>query len=122
MNKILLLSLIVTGSFGIFSASSCKKTEPCEAVITVKDTLGKPLAGATVSIHPDSATLANLGSDQDYLSDVVQEAVTSSSGEVFFTVQREAVLDVDVIYLTQTAQDYIRLQEGETARLTVIVE
>ena len=102
-------------AFALFAAA-CKKTEPCEAIITVQDTLGNPLAGIKVVIRQDSVR-----SPKNVQSNIFQENFTGSSGEAVFEVKWEAVLNVEVYYDTTTVRDYIRLEQSETVRKTVTV-
>lgn len=115
MNRyLLILSLALAG---LLTASSCKKTGPCEAVITVVDTLGRSVAGAKVVLRQDSVVNSN-----GVRADIFDEEFTTSNGEAIFKFSNEAVLNVEVTSLTLTAKDYIRLEQSETVRKTVTVK
>ncbi len=116
MNRyLLLLSLAFAG---LFIVSSCKKTEPCEAIITVVDTLGRSVAGAKVVLRQDSVVNPQTG----VRADVFDEEFTASNGEAIFKFSWEAVLNVEVTSGSRTAKDYIRLEQSETVRKTVVVK
>lgn len=116
MNRYLILFSLAF--IGIITVSSCKKTEPCEAIITVVDTLGRPVAAAKVVLRQDSVVNPQTG----VRADIFDEEFTTSSGEAIFKFQWEAVLNVEVTSSTLTAKDYIRLEQSETVRKTVVVK
>ncbi|MBL7923285.1 MAG: hypothetical protein JNL88_03715 [Bacteroidia bacterium] len=116
MNRILLL--LGLALIGLLVVSSCKKTEPCEAIITVVDSLGRPVAAAKVVLRQDSVVNPQTG----VRADVFDEEFTTSNGEAIFKFQWEAVLNVEVTAQTLTAKDYIRLEQSETVRKTVLVK
>ncbi len=115
MNRILTIILSLSGLF--FLTTSCKKTEPCEAVITVVNEQGQPVAGARVVLRQDSVVNPQTG----IRADIFDEEFTTSSGEAFFEFKWEAVLNVEAEFDTLNARDYIRLEQSETVRKTVIV-
>ncbi|MBK9400455.1 MAG: hypothetical protein IPN36_06215 [Bacteroidetes bacterium] len=116
MNRYLILLTLALA--GLLTVSSCKKTEPCEAIITVVDTLGRPVSAAKVVLRQDSVVNPQTG----VRADVFDEEFTTSNGEAIFKFQWEAVLNVEVTSLTLTAKDYIRLEQSETVRKTVVVK
>ncbi|MCE2845770.1 MAG: carboxypeptidase-like regulatory domain-containing protein [Sphingobacteriales bacterium] len=101
----------------LLSAASCKKTEPCEAIITVVDPQGAPVPGARVVLRQDSVVNPQTG----VRADILEEEFTSSNGEAIFEFKWEAVLNVEVDVDTLSARDYIRLEQSETVRKTVTV-
>jgi hypothetical protein len=115
MNRILTIILSLSGLF--FLTTSCKKTEPCEAVITVVNEQGQPVAGARVVLRQDSVVNPQTG----IRADIFDEEFTTSSGEAFFEFKWEAVLNVEAEFDTLNARDYIRLEQSETVRKTVVV-
>ncbi len=116
MNRyLIILSLAIAG---LLAVSSCKKTEPCEAIITVVDTLGRPVPAAKVVLRQDSVVNPQTG----VRADIFDEEFTTSNGEAIFKFQWEAVLNVEVTSLTLSAKDYIRLEQSETVRKTVVVK
>ena len=99
------------------TASSCKKTKPCKAVITVVDSLGEPIAGAKVVLRQDSVVNAQTG----VRADLFQEQISAGTGEAFFEFEWEAVLNVEISKDVLTAKDYIRLEQSEEVRKTVVL-
>ena len=98
---------------------NCKKTGPAEAVITVRDTLGNPVAGAKVILRQDSVINPTTG----VRADIYQEHFTGSSGEAAFSFELEAVLNIEVIKDSiRKADEYIRLEQDETVRKTVVLD
>jgi hypothetical protein len=110
--------LIVFVALTAIATTSCKKTEPCKAVITVQDSLGKPVVGARVILRQDSVINPSTG----VRADVFQEKYSLNNGEAFFEFGLEAVLNVEVDYDVRSARDYIRLEQSETVRKTVVVK
>jgi len=84
----MLKNIILLAAFaGIVSVTACKKTEPCKAIITVVDTLGRPVVGATVVLRQDSVVNAQTG----VRADLFQEQLSTGTGEAFFEFKWEAV-------------------------------
>ena len=110
--------ILVASMLALVVVPACKKTEPCEAIITVVDTLGRPVAGAKVVLRQDSV----INSQNGVRADIFDEEFTASNGEALFEFKWEAVLNVEVVSQTQQAKDYIRLVQSETVRKTVIVK
>jgi hypothetical protein len=100
------------------TASSCKKTKPCKAIITVVDSLGDPVAGAKVILRQDSVVNAQTG----VRADLYQEQFSAGTGEAFFEFEWEAVLNVEISKDALTAKDYIRLEQSEEIRKTVVLK
>jgi len=100
------------------TSTSCKKTGKCNAVIRVEDTLGLPVVGARVILRQDSVINPTTG----VRADVYQEQVSVTSGEAYFEFPLEAVLNVEVSKNTLKAKDYIRLEQSETVRKTVVIK
>ena len=116
MYRYAVILLVVVAALS--TTSSCKKTKPCDAVIVVTDTNGIPLAGAHVVVRQDSVVNPNTG----VRANIFEENYTVASGEAFFEFKWEAVLNVEVTYATRAGKDYIRLQQSQTVRKTVIVK
>lgn len=100
----------------IGSVSSCKKTEPCNAVITVLDSLDRPVVGATVVVRQDSVVNTN-----GVQADIYQESTTAANGQAYFEFKWEAVLNVEVTYDSVMVRDYIRLEQSETVAKTIYI-
>jgi hypothetical protein len=116
MKNIIIAGIILL----VFTAQwSCKKTGPAEAVITVQDSLGAPVAGAKVVLRQDSVVNPNTG----VRADIYQEAVTSSGGQAFFKFELEAVLNIEVSKDSITENDeYIRLEQNKTVNKIVVLD
>ncbi len=110
--------LILTVIFAAALISSCKKTGPCEAVITVRDTLGRAIGNAKVVLRQDSVVNPSTG----VRADIFEEAFTTGTGEAFFKFEWEAVLNIEASYDVMSAKDYIRLEQSATVRKTVVVQ
>ena len=115
MKKVALyLFLILTLAFNW----NCKKTGPAEAVITVKDSLGKPVAGAKVVLRQDSV----VNPTTSIRANIYQEKTTASTGEAFFSFELEAVLNIEITKDAFTRSDeYIRLEQNKTVRKTIAI-
>ena len=110
---LLLLAITV-----VFASTSCKKTKPCEAIVTVMDPLGLPVAGARVILRQDSVINPTTGIRADILAD----GITAGNGEVHFEIKLEAVLNLEVSLDLLSAKDYIRLEQSELVRKTVVLK
>jgi hypothetical protein len=89
------------------SATSCKKETECEAIVTVNDTNGVPVQGASVRV---------------FAGQVDQSGTSDGAGQVKFTFQHPAILDIHALHVNfpgDTAKGIIRLEEGEEVRKTV---
>ncbi len=109
---------LILAFMGIIATTSCKKTKPCEAVITVTDSLGRPIAGAIVVLRQDSVINPETG----VRANIFDEETTAGNGEAIFSFSWEAVLNVEVTHQTKSAKDYIRLEQSETVRKTVVLK
>lgn len=115
MRKVLIAGVVVM----LALQWSCKKSGPADAVVTVQDSLGNPVAGAKVVLRQDSVVNPNT----NIRADVYQEKVTSSSGQAFFSFELEAVLNIEVSKDSITENDeYIRLEQNETVSKVVILD
>lgn len=111
------LAAILAGSF---TMTSCEdKTGPCGAVITVTDSLGKRVQGATVTLRPDSSVYAPGSPPVD--TSVTQTAITDVVGQATFSYKLEAVLIIDAEKGLKTGRDYIRLESAKTVSKTVVI-
>ena len=116
MKKIALYSVLI---LVIAVVASCKKTEPAEAVVTIHNAQGQPVAGAKVVLRQDSVVNPTTG----VRADVYQEKMTASTGEAFFSFELEAVLNVEITKDSITKNDeYIRLEQNETVRKTITLD
>jgi hypothetical protein len=97
---------------------ACKKTNgPCDAVITVVDSLGKRVQGASVVLRQDSVINPTNGTQA-----VINETkITNGSGQASFSFKLEAVLNIEADKGSLSARDYIRLEQGEQVAKTVVL-
>ncbi|HNQ11682.1 MAG TPA: hypothetical protein PKH65_00100 [Bacteroidia bacterium] len=101
-----------------FTLFSCKKTGPADALITVRDTLGKPVSGATVVLRQDSVVNPGTGAQ----ANINLQKTTDSGGQVFFSVQWEAVLNIEASKGNLSASDYIRLEQSKQVDKVVVIK
>ncbi len=105
-------------SIMILMTWSCKKTTPAEALISVRDTNGKAVSGATVVLKQDTVVNSTTG----VKADIYEEKTTNSEGQAFFSFKWEAVLNVEVTKGTLVETDYIRLQQSKTVEKEIILK
>lgn len=104
---------ILTGTF-----YSCRKTGPADAVVTIVDTLNRPVQGAKVVLRQDSVVNTHTGVQ----ADVYQEQISDFNGQAVFSFQLEAVLIVEVTKGALYEDDYIRLEQSKQVEKTVILK
>ena len=115
--KNILIAGIITLLFT--SQWSCKKSGPADAVITIQDTLGRPVNGAKVILRQDSVVSPTTG----VRADIYQEQVTGTTGDAFFSFELEAVLNIEVSKDSITENnEYVRLEQNKTVRKIVILK
>ena len=97
--------------------SACEKSGPAEAVITVTDSTGKRISGATVVLRQDSVVNPTTGAQA-----VINESkVSDGSGQASFSFKLEAVLNVEVDKGLLSGRDYIRLEQSKQVTKTVVI-
>lgn len=111
--QILLVALLVVPA--VFS--SCKKSGPAEAIVTVLDSTGRRISGAVVALKQDSV----VNPTNNVQASVNQQQITDASGQAYFTFKLEAVLNVEVSKGLLSARDYIRLEQSKEVAKTVII-
>ena len=109
--SVLCLSLII-------GVSSCKKSGPAEAIITVHNSLGSPVAGVLVVLRQDSVVNPTTGIQ----ASVIQQNTTDFSGTASFSFELEAVLNVEVSKDTLKVRDFIKLQQNDIVAKTIILK
>lgn len=112
---LVLTSLIVMTVLFTFS---CKKEGPCEAIITITDSAGVAVRGATVILRQDAVVNPTTGVQ----ANVYQEGVTDGYGKASFEFKLEAVLNIEASKGPKTGKDYIRLEQSKTVYRTVIIK
>ena len=91
--------------------TSCAKESDCDAVVSVVDTVGSPIVGATVKLDYNGG---GLQSDQQ---------VTDASGRASFTFKYEAVLDITVTHPQHAlTTGIIKLEAGKTVDKTITMQ
>ena len=112
-----LTGLILVGIFLALSFYGCKKDGPTLAVISVVDSINRPVQGALVILWQDTAVNKTNG----VASDLRVTKTSDASGKAEFDFQLEAFLNIDVIYNADTGRSFIRLKEHETVNKTVVI-
>ncbi|TAH42389.1 MAG: hypothetical protein EYC69_05500 [Bacteroidetes bacterium] len=112
-----LAGLIMLGFFLSLSFFSCKKDGPTKAVISVVDSINRPVQGAQVILWQDTAVNKTNG----VASDLRVVKTSDAAGKAEFEFQLEAFLNIDVIYNADTSRSFIRLKEHETVNKTVVI-
>ncbi len=110
------LIIIVLLSSVIFFPVACKRGGPSDAVITVLDSLGKPVAGATVKLTAPPKGGSTLAS---YLPDI---QVTGSDGKTVYSFPLEAVLTAQVSKGNLMVFDIVRLKREDSITQTIILK
>jgi hypothetical protein len=97
------------------TSTSCKKDTDCTAVITVLDTAGVPVSGASIRLFSSLATTNSQLQEQILVAD--------SKGEATFVFKHQAILDItathSLLFPGDTAKGLVKLEPGETVRETV---
>ena len=86
-------------------------------MITVVDSINRPVQGALVILWQDTAVNKSNG----VVSELRVSKTTDASGKAEFEFQLEAFLNIDVLYNADTARSFIRLKEHETVNKTVVI-
>ena len=116
-----LFALLLFVSFvAIFSfLPSCKKETDSTVIVTVVDSTGTPVVGATIVLHPDSASLKG----KDPLDGQVQSKTSDVAGKAQFVFKYEAILKVDASRGTlSNVGDVVKLEPGKQVEKMVTVK
>ena len=100
------------------TSHSCKKDGPCQAIITITDTAGIAVKGATVILRQDAVVNPTTGAQ----ANVYQEGTTDVYGKASFEFKLEAVLNIEASKGTKIGKDYVRLEQSKTVYRTVIIK
>ncbi|HNS12154.1 MAG TPA: hypothetical protein PKM97_06030 [Bacteroidia bacterium] len=111
------IGLIMVAVFLALSFFACKKDGPSRAVITVVDSIGRPVQGALVILWQDTAVNKSNG----VASELRVSKNSDAAGRAEFEFKLEAFLNIDVLYNADTARSFIRLKEHETVNKTVVI-
>lgn len=122
LNKI--FRTIILGFFSLVlvtTFTSCKKEKDIVAIITVKDSSGNLVSGATVTLYPAPVHSQTSGDLPN--SSLTKSNVTDANGKVQFTYELEAILNVEatktILPNTYTGKNIIRLLKGKTVEKTI---
>jgi hypothetical protein len=107
--------LMVLASFAVLTFFSCKKSGPTIAIVTVVDTLGRPVANVNVRLWQDTSHSQQTGIQ----SDINVTKKSDGSGKAQFEFDLEAYLNIEAIKGADSAKGFIRLTEHETEEKTV---
>ena len=110
MKKIFIKASILFLLSGLicFSLPSCTKTTDSTTTITVLDTLGALVSGATVHIYPKS-----LKAGETVLAGQDQTQVTSG-GKATFVFKHEAILNIEAsLGALHNTGDVVKLEPGD---------
>ncbi len=106
---------VISGFLVLTGLSSCKKDGPTKALITVVDSLNRPVQAASVTLWQDTST----NSVNGVQSKVRITKKSDAAGRAEFEFKLEAFLNIEVIKNDDTARSFIRLKEHETVTKTV---
>ena len=109
------MALMVLASFAFLTFFSCKKSGPTVAIITVVDSLGRPVGNANVRLWQDTSHSQQTGVQ----SNINVTKVSDGSGKAQFEFDLEAYLNIEAIKGADSAKGFIRLVEHETEEKTV---
>jgi len=109
LSSFIIVALVATI---ISPLTSCQKNSDCTAVITVIDSVGATLSGASVRLYFDSKNGKGF---------IESTQVTDGSGNTTFVFKLQAIFDVDVTYKGKTAAKagIVTLQPGSSVSKTV---
>jgi len=108
-------ALFVLASFTLLTFFSCKKSGPTVAIVTVVDSIGRPVANANVRLWQDTSHSQQTGVQ----SNINVSKASDGSGKAQFEFDLEAYLNIEAIKGSDSAKGFIRLTEHETEEKTV---
>lgn len=88
----------------------CKKDGPTRAIITVVDSVGKPVSGASVALWQDTV----VNQTNNVQSTLRVTKTSDAAGKAQFDFQLEAFLNITAIKGADTGKSYVRLKQYET--------
>ncbi len=106
---------VVLCFFITMSSISCKKSGPTRAVITVIDSISRPVQGVRVTLWQDTVVNAVNGVQ----SELRVTKNSDAAGRAEFDFELEAFLNIEVVKTGDTGRSFIRLKEHETVTQTV---
>lgn len=96
----------------------CGKKGPADALVTVIDSAGKAVQGATVVLKQDSVISPTTGAQ----ANVYQSQVTDFNGQSLFTFPLEVVLNAEISKGSLLVRDYIRLEQSKRVEKTFVLK
>ena len=110
--KSILSCLTIIGLLAGVCVTSCGTPDPPEAEITVVDTLGKAISGATVRISSKTYNAA---------SNVDDVKTTDFKGKTYHTFKWEAILEVQAAKGTKKGREFIQLEVDKVVEKTITI-
>ena len=101
---------LFVGCFLALTFFACKKSGPTRAVVTVVDSAGIAVQGATVTLWQDTA----VNQVNQVKSSLRVSKVSDAAGKASFDFQLESFLNIEAIKGADTGRSFIRLKEHET--------
>lgn len=93
---------------------SCNKPTDCKVIVTVQDSAGSPVSGATVKLYSSNPP-----------GQIEGTTTTDGSGNADFTFKLPAIFDIAATKTTtsgtKTGTGIIQLQIGQTVQATVTI-
>ncbi|MCC7231761.1 MAG: hypothetical protein IT242_02360 [Bacteroidia bacterium] len=106
---------LFASTFVLLSIFSCKKDGPTRAVISVIDSLSRPVQGARITLWQDTA----VNSTNGVKSNVRVTKTSDAAGRAEFDFELEAFLNIEAVKNADTVKSFIRLEEHETVSRTL---
>lgn len=116
--------LIVLAAVFSMANFSCKEKDlTCTAIIKVVRSIGGPAPSAKVTLTSEYGQLSETHDLDPALVEPNNTKITDANGEVSFTFKYPAILDIKVTHISYgTAEDLVKLEEGETVTKTVTLQ
>jgi hypothetical protein len=117
-------ALLLTFTTFVGSNFSCKKEDlTCTAIIKVVRSIGGPAPSAKVTITSKYGEENDPDRVDSALTAPQNTKITDANGEVTYTFKYPAILDITATHISfGSAEDLIKLEEGETVRKTVTLQ
>ena len=92
----------------VFFLPACRKNTECTATITVFDTTGKVISGASVRLYTGVA--------KSGYSNIEQSVVTDAGGQAVFVFKLQGIFDIDVTKggVTKIKAGVVKLEPGKS--------
>jgi hypothetical protein len=110
------LGILILFAITLSLAPSCKKTGESVAVITVLDSLGKPVQGALVKLTASPQALKTIA---PYLPSI---QTSGADGKTYHRLPLEAVLNAEVSKGNLKVNDMVRFKKDDTIYQTIVLK